>query len=237
MRQPTEQPVHVDSTSSRSHGRARNRYGLAVSAPTGQIWTVLPEKYELNGSSGNVFTSVRRAAVHEVDQRVVGDLGREPGAAVAEDAALAVEVDGLGDRDRLLVVPLLLDPARLARAVGHGLVLQRALAALVAHRAVERVVGEQELEHAVLRLRHLRRTRCSTVMSGVHVDHAARLQRRAATGVDLDEAHPAHADRVHPRVVAEARDVGAVPLARVDEQLALLDGDLLAVDGDRRRGR
>src|SRR6476659_8831964 len=58
MRQPTEQFVQVDSTSSRSQGRARNRYGLAVSAPTGQIWTVLPEKYELNGSSGNVLTSV-----------------------------------------------------------------------------------------------------------------------------------------------------------------------------------
>ena len=32
------------------------------------------------------------------------------------------------------------------------LVLQRALAALVAHRAVERVVDEEELEDAVLRL-------------------------------------------------------------------------------------
>ncbi len=58
MRQPTAHPAQVDSTSSRSHGRARNRYGFAVSAPTGQIWTVLPEKYELNGSPGNVATSV-----------------------------------------------------------------------------------------------------------------------------------------------------------------------------------
>ena len=138
MRQPTEQPVQVDSTSSRSHGRAWNRYGLAVSAPTGQICTVLPEKYEQNGSSGKVLTSVRRSPVHEVDQRVAGHLLGEAGAPVAQDAALAVEVDRLGDGDRLGVVPLLLDPARLARAVGHGLVLQRALAALVAHRAVER---------------------------------------------------------------------------------------------------
>ena len=44
MRHPTEQSVQVDSTSSRSHGRALKRYGLAVSAPTGQICTVLPEK-------------------------------------------------------------------------------------------------------------------------------------------------------------------------------------------------
>ncbi len=43
-RQPTAQVVQVDSTWSRSHGRAANRYGVAVSAPTGQICTVLPEK-------------------------------------------------------------------------------------------------------------------------------------------------------------------------------------------------
>ncbi len=49
IRHPTEQVVHVVSDSARSHGRALNRYGVAVSAPTGQICTVLPEKYELNG--------------------------------------------------------------------------------------------------------------------------------------------------------------------------------------------
>ena len=47
--------MHVLSTCSRSHGRALNRYGVAVSAPTGQICTVLPEKYDENGSSGNVM--------------------------------------------------------------------------------------------------------------------------------------------------------------------------------------
>ena len=56
----------------------------------------------------------------------------------------------VADRDRLLVVALLLDEPALAGAVADRLVLQRALAALVAHRAVERVVGEQELEHALL---------------------------------------------------------------------------------------
>jgi hypothetical protein len=46
--------VHVLSTCSRSHGLALNRYGIAVNAPTGQICTVLPLKYDENGSSGNV---------------------------------------------------------------------------------------------------------------------------------------------------------------------------------------
>jgi hypothetical protein len=90
-RHPTEHVVHVLSTCSRSHGRALNRYGLAVSAPTGQICTVLPLKYDANGSSGNVLTCGLVAAVDEVDQRVAGHLVGEAGAAVAEDAALAVE--------------------------------------------------------------------------------------------------------------------------------------------------
>ncbi len=57
-RHPTEQDVQVDSVCSRSHGRALNRYGVAVSAPTGQICTVLPLKYDAKGWSGNVLTWV-----------------------------------------------------------------------------------------------------------------------------------------------------------------------------------
>src|SRR5690606_30022196 len=51
---PAVQCRHVDSTADKSHGRARNRYAEAVRAPTGQIWTVLPEKYDENGRSGKV---------------------------------------------------------------------------------------------------------------------------------------------------------------------------------------
>src|ERR1700726_3789790 len=56
-RHPSAHVVHVDSTWSRSHGRALNRYGVAVRAPTGQICTVLPLKYEEKGSVGKVATS------------------------------------------------------------------------------------------------------------------------------------------------------------------------------------
>src|SRR5262245_50492510 len=48
---PAEQCSHTLGVDTRSNGRARNRYCAPVSAPTGQICTVLPEKYELNGSS------------------------------------------------------------------------------------------------------------------------------------------------------------------------------------------
>ena len=46
----------------------------------------------------------------------------------------------------------MLGEAGLAATVGHGLVLQGALAALVADRAVQRVVDEQQLHHPVLGL-------------------------------------------------------------------------------------
>src|ERR1039458_7635646 len=51
-RHPGAQVVQVASTWSRAEGRAVNRYGVAVRAPTGQIWTVLPLKYEENGWAG-----------------------------------------------------------------------------------------------------------------------------------------------------------------------------------------
>ena len=55
----TAHVTHDVSEVVRSHGRAAKRYGLAVSAATGQICTVFPEKYDVNGSSGYVITSVR----------------------------------------------------------------------------------------------------------------------------------------------------------------------------------
>ena len=68
-------------------------------------------------------------------------------------------------------------------------------------------------------------------------DHAVGDRRRArdlqaAHALDLDEAHAAHADRLHPLVPAEARDVGAVLLRDLDQQLTARRLHLLAVDGD-----
>ena len=59
-------------------------------------------------------------------------------------------------------------------------------------------------------------------MPSVDRDEARRLQRGARGTVHLDQAHPAHAHRLHAGVVAEARDVGPGPLGRGDEHLARL---------------
>ena len=177
--------------------------------------------------------SVVRAPADEVDERVAGDLVGEAGAAVALDAALAVELDERPTAGS--ASPSGASPRRSGVSPGpkrERLVLQRALAALVAHRAVEGVVDEQELEDAVLRLLHRRRVGDDLLALG-HRDEAGGLQLRAAGPVDLDEAHAAHADRPHARVVAEAGDVGAGPLGGGDDHLARLGLDGLAVDGDR----
>ena len=173
----------------------------------------------------------RLATPGEVDLCFARHLGREAGAACALDAALAVEEHEVTDGDRLLEVALLLNEAGLARPVGQRLVLQRALATLVAHRAVERVVGQQELQHPVLGL-------LDPLVGGV--DHHAVVdlheaggrQRGAARPLHVDQAHAAHADGVHARVVAEARDVGAGPFGRGDEQLALGRRHRAAVEGE-----
>ena len=93
--------------------------------------------------------------------------------------------------------------ARVAGPVAEGQVLQRALAALVADGAVERVVDEDELERRVLALGRLRRgARGLDDHPVLRGERAAGLQLRHP--FDLDEAHAAGADgRPEPRLVAE----------------------------------
>src|SRR3712207_6204811 len=112
-----------------------------------------------------------RAAVLHDERLVLGNVLAEPHAPEAVDAALAVERDQRRQVERLREVALRLHEARLAGTEAERPVLERALAALVAHRAVQRVVLEQELEHPVLTVpRHL----------GVRADDHVGLHRRAA---------------------------------------------------------
>src|SRR6267143_2896471 len=75
-------------------------------------------------------------------------------AAETENAARRVVIDQLRP---LFLWPVFffLDEAALVGAVAEDHVLQFALAALVAHWAIERVVGEQKFEHGLARLLHL----------------------------------------------------------------------------------
>src|SRR6266581_2156984 len=169
-------------------------------------------------------------AVHQVDERVAGDLLGEPGAALAQYAPLAVEQYLRRDVDRLLVGALDVVEPGIGTPGGHRLVLQGALAALVTHRAVEGVVDQEELHDPLLRLpRDLGRE------LGLD-DHAVGYRLgtggdRLALALDLDEALPAGPGRREQRVVAEARDGDTEPLGDPDHQFALGGPDLDAVDG------
>ena len=168
-----------------------------------------------------------RAAVPRDQLAVLRDVLGEARAAVAEDAALAVERDRRRDRDRLVERPLVERHPRRAWPVAERQVLERALAALVADGAVERVVDEDELERRVLGLSgQLRRVR------GLHGHpvcgrERARGLRLRRAGSDLAQAHAAGADRrPEPRLVAEDRDLDARQRSRFDEPGPLRHGDL-----------
>ena len=141
------------------------------------------------------------------------------------------------DRAHIFVVDraLVLVVAREAAAIGHRLVLQVALAALVADRAIERVVDEQELHHPLARLLDHRGVGADRLAVGGG-QRAARL-RLGRPRRDLDQAHPAIAGDAEPLVIAEARDFLPRQLARLEHGRALRDLDLDAVDGDLRHRR
>src|SRR5690606_39052684 len=115
------------------------------------------------------------------------DLGTEAHAAGAVDAARHVGRDQ-GAQVLVLDDALPLDIARHVTAEAHREILQLALAALVADRAVERMVDQQELHRRLLRLDRALRPRVDL--------HAVRDWRRARGQrlrrlLDVDEAHPA----------------------------------------------
>ncbi len=101
------------------------------------------------------------AAVEERQLARLGDLLREADAARALDAAGHVGDDVRADHrpvvGRVLAL-LLVVVARAGWPVAEGVVLQRALAGLVADRAVERVVDEEELHRRAAGVLDLRRS-------------------------------------------------------------------------------
>ncbi len=108
--------------------------------------------------------------------------------------------------------------ARGRRAVADREVLQLALAALVADRAVERMVDQQELHHALLRLDRLLGVR-------PHL-HALGRRRRARRQrlrrlLDLHQAHPAVGGDRQLLVIAEVRHVDAELVRGVHHRAAV----------------
>ena len=179
------------------------------------------------------------AAADRAEIRRARHFGGEADAARALDAA---RHGGLDQRADILVLDraLVLGIARGVDAIGHRLVLQVALATLVADRAVQRVVDEQELHHPLAGLLHHRRLGQHdgrlAIGAGTQVAHAdgaggLRLRRPA---LYLDQAHAAVAGDREPLVEAEARHLGAGRLAGLEDRVIGRDVDLDAVDEEFR---
>ncbi len=175
------------------------------------------------------------AALDEPETVLAGDFVHEPDATRAENAALVVERDLRPDRRFFRLVDLRLDEPAFALAVIDRELLQAALAGLVADRAVERVVDQQELHHpfagvddflgrgmndhplANRRVAPDRQFRCEP-------DHrvAVAVELRLAVLVqcwqaDIDQAHPAIAGDRELGMVTIMRDLDPDRARRLDQ--------------------
>src|SRR5690606_9993021 len=119
-----------------------------------------------------------------------GHFGDEPHAARALDAA---GHDRLDQRAHVLFFDraLVFVEARAASAVTHRLVLQVAFAALVADRAIERMIDPEGLHHALARLAH----------SGAFGDEF--VQQIVARRRQILDLLRAGGDRLRPRSAAD----------------------------------
>ncbi len=210
---PGARLVAVGAAGERAHGADVNAHA-ALFAPQGIL---LVGRDHLRG-----------AAVLDAQRPHVHGFAADAHAAVAHDAARPVEVD---HRRPLLLVAMVLDVNQLGLggAVGERHVLELALAAGIAHRAIQGMVAEQHLQHRFARLPHF------VVLAA---DRHAFADHRGARGLQLRhllDPHQAHAARAlqrQPRVITERGDLDARRLAGFDQQRARRGRDLLAVNRD-----
>src|SRR5208282_5715418 len=166
------------------------------------------------------------AAVLHAQRPNVHALAADAHAAVAQDAARTVEIHH-GRPLLFFAVVLGLRVLRFRGAIGERHILQFAFAAGVAHRAIQRMVAEQQLNHRLAGLTHF-------IAIGRN-DHALANHRRAGglkLGhlLDLHDAHAAGALQRKPGIVAKRRHFDARALAGLDQQRPRGSRDLFAVD-------
>ena len=127
-------------------------------------------------------------------------------------------------------------PAGVA-AKGHCLVLQVALATLVADRAVQRVVDEQKLHHPLAGLFHHRRFgvdfRWLAIAPGAQIAHPHGAGgNRFWRAHHFDQAHAAIAGYRQPFVVAKTRHISACVLQRLNDRQVVVHLDFGSIDNE-----
>ena len=87
------------------------------------------------------------AAVGKSEHIVLGNFVAKSNATRAQNAALVVERNSRAELHRLRLLHLVFEKAGAARAVLNAELLELAFARLVADRAIERMIDEQEFHH------------------------------------------------------------------------------------------
>ena len=174
---------------------------------------------------------LQRPALEQFDERVTGDLVGEPRAARAQHTTFPVQQHLGGQAERFGERALDIGEAGFGAATGHGLVLQRAFAALIAHRAVQRMVDQQQLHHAVLRGVGNRRGALGAHHHALG-DGGGAAGQRLVLPFDLDQALPAGPHRFEQRMVAEPGNLDTDHFSGPDHQGALGNREAGVVDGD-----
>ena len=172
------------------------------------------------------------AAAQAAEFRAAGDFGHE---AHATRTLYTTRHLGFDQRADVFVRhhALALGKTRHRAAVAHRQILQLALAALIADRAIQRMVDQQKFHHVALR-----RQRSLRLGEHLHAFHhrrgAGRLRLRhgLAAHLRLDHAHAAIRRDRQFVVIAETRDRNAGLVGRGDDHRVLRHLHGLAVDLD-----
>ncbi len=205
---------------------------FSISVAVGQACTQAPQEThsEPRKSVPPGDTALSKPRAEDGQREGALHLLAGPHAARADDALGGIERE-IGVGQVLLGVEMvgaLIAVAHLAQADRARHVLQLAIAVGGAGQAVERVVGDVELHHALAQLGEAIRLRAH--------DHAG-LGRRGAGGgralaaLDLDEAEPARAEGLQHVGGAELGDLRAHHHGRRHHRGACGHRDRLAVDG------
>ena len=123
-------------------------------------------------------------------------------------------------------------------AEGHGLVLQVAFTALVADRAIKRVVDEQKLHHPFPRFLHHRRVgenlRRLTIWPRAQILHAhgARSRRLWRPTLHLNQAHTAIAGNRQPLMKAEPWHLRPSVFSRLKQRIVIRNLKFRAINFD-----
>ena len=161
--------------------RVRKRFSTGVEAKARVRTVRIGNPQDLLVKGANVFTHEivivtgrgTAPASLQSDERVARNLVSEPHTALTQHAAFPVNQNLASKLYRFWPQPLFITKAGMQSAMRHGLILQWAFPALIANRAIQGVVNQQEFGNPVLSFLRYFRSRGSFYLHPGHRGHRA----------------------------------------------------------------